>query len=42
MALARTMNAFGRIDVLVNNAGYRIRSRLEDLPRHEWDAMVED
>ena len=25
-----------RIDVLVNNAGYRIRARLEDLPRREW------
>ena len=28
-----------RIDLLVNNAGYRIRSPLEDLPRAEWDAM---
>ena len=38
--VARTLDGFGRIDLLVNNAGYRIRSRLEDLPRHEWDAMV--
>jgi NAD(P)-dependent dehydrogenase (short-subunit alcohol dehydrogenase family) len=39
-AVARTLGTFGRIDLLVNNAGYRIRSPLEDLPRHEWDAMV--
>jgi 3-oxoacyl-[acyl-carrier protein] reductase len=38
--VARTTDEFGRIDVLVNNAGYRIRARLEDLPRAEWDAMV--
>jgi len=40
-AVAQTLSAFGRIDLLVNNAGYRIRSPLEDLPRHEWDAMVQ-
>jgi 3-oxoacyl-[acyl-carrier protein] reductase len=38
--VAQTLGAFGRIDLLVNNAGYRIRSPLENLPRHEWDAMV--
>ena len=38
--MARTIETFGRIDMLVDNAGYRVRSRLEDLPRHEWDAMV--
>ena len=37
----QTLAEFGRIDVLVNNAGYRIRARLEDLPRAEWDAMVQ-
>jgi NAD(P)-dependent dehydrogenase (short-subunit alcohol dehydrogenase family) len=39
-AVARTVDTFGRVDVLVNNAGYRIRARLEDLPRREWDAMI--
>src|SRR5262249_60364069 len=40
-AVTQTLNAFGRIDLLVNNAGYRIRSPFEDLPRAEWDAMVQ-
>ena len=38
--VATAVDEFGRIDLLVNNAGYRIRSPLEDLPHAEWDAMV--
>jgi len=38
--VAETMREFGRIDLLVNSAGYRIRAPLADLPREEWDAMI--
>src|SRR4029453_17839619 len=39
-AVARTVETFGRIDILVNNADYRMRSPLEALLRAECDAMV--
>src|SRR5262249_16665784 len=39
-AVARPEEGIGRLGVPVDNAGYRIRARLEDLPRAEWDAML--
>ena len=38
--VARTLDTFGRVDILVNNAAYRLRYAFEDLPRAEWDAMI--
>jgi NAD(P)-dependent dehydrogenase (short-subunit alcohol dehydrogenase family) len=35
-----TGRALGPVDLLVNNAGYRIRAPLADLSRKDWDAMV--
>lgn len=36
--VSRTVDAFGRIDVLVNNAAYqRTYDELEDVPDEEWD-----
>src|SRR5258705_4366673 len=38
--VAETVREFGRVDLLVNSAGSRIRAPLDQLPRSEWDAMV--
>src|SRR5688572_1950198 len=40
MTSSRRRSAPCRLDLLVDNAGYRIRSLLEDLPRAAWDAMI--
>ena len=34
-AVARTLRQFGRVDVLVNNAGYAIRGALEEIPEEQ-------
>jgi 3-oxoacyl-[acyl-carrier protein] reductase len=36
-----TLQTFGRIAILVNNAGYRIRAPLDQLPLADWQAMVQ-
>jgi len=38
--VAETGRALGPVDLLVNNAGYRIRAPLDQLPHREWNAMV--
>jgi 3-oxoacyl-[acyl-carrier protein] reductase len=35
-----TMRAFGRIDVLVNNAGIFHRTPIDDLPVEDWDQLM--
>jgi NAD(P)-dependent dehydrogenase (short-subunit alcohol dehydrogenase family) len=38
--IARSVEAFGRVDVLVNNAGWYPLNRLLDMTAAEWDAVI--
>jgi 2-deoxy-D-gluconate 3-dehydrogenase len=40
VALARTLETFGRADVLVNNAGVQRRARAEEFPSSDWETVV--
>jgi NADP-dependent 3-hydroxy acid dehydrogenase YdfG len=39
--VARAVEAFGRIDVIINNAGLMPQSRLDALRVEEWDRMID-
>ncbi|GBF11272.1 SDR family NAD(P)-dependent oxidoreductase [Tepidibacillus sp. HK-1] len=39
--VAKTLDTFGKIDVLVNNAGMNIRTPALDVPEEEWELIIQ-
>ena len=39
-AIEATVSAYGKLDVLVNNAGISVAARVEDMSEAEWDAEL--
>ncbi|MFF2331290.1 MULTISPECIES: SDR family NAD(P)-dependent oxidoreductase [unclassified Streptomyces] len=39
--MATAADTYGRVDVLVNNAGIEITTPLHEMPEHEWDRLVD-
>src|SRR4051812_20428804 len=39
--VARVLDSFGRIDIVVNNAGINIRGPIEQLREDDWDAVLD-
>lgn len=40
-AVARTIEQFGKLDILINNAGINIRRPIEELKEDEWDLVLD-
>ena len=38
--ISETVEAYGRVDVLVNNGGFQHVSPIEDFPEEKWNAMI--